>query len=62
MARPPLPERTAKAAGSGPEPEANRPTPMDRFRSLAQRLVSVSRADIAEKEAKEREEATGRKR
>ena len=54
MMQPFRPRRdTARAEGnkSIPEPEASGQVAMDKFRSLAQRLLSVSRAEVAEAEA-----------
>lgn len=60
MAQPsPLERRAAKAGESGrsPEPEASGQAPMDKFRTLARRLLSVHREEVAEMEAKHREKA-----
>lgn len=53
------PERDAKAGGSGsvPEPEASGSAPMDKFRTLARRLMAVSREDVANVETKRQQKA-----
>ncbi len=55
MARSPLPERrTGRTGGneSVPEPEVAGRAPMDRFRALTKRLLSVSREEVTQAEAK----------
>ena len=48
MSHPPKPERDDKAA----EDVVAELSPMDRFRTLAERLLSVSREQLAEQETK----------
>ncbi len=54
MAQPPRPERESAKAGAGGssvEPDTSGRDPMDKFRALTKRLLFVSRAEVAEREA-----------